>query len=386
MNRKHLLPLALATALCHTPVVPVMAQTVILNPATTTADEFIQTYAGKMVETVSQGFYIRELSWFTYIDNTNAEIIATGRSVYDQMPLATQQAILNEYSLHGLNYILFSQSAIDYLTPVVNQQPAYDDPNAPILNLPSEQAPIQTPVETPSDPVISTPEENTDTPAPSETPVEGVTVVEEGTVGDNLQTENEIQPAIEDLSGRFHIEDGYLINSAIFGTLDPDQPVADPVIEVENETDEVTDEVETKEEEQVEVEPESTSRMDNTAQAFLNTYCVVNGSVIKQADSSNYNQILGGFSTWNSLTQAQRSSINSYLTAAGSSRYQVLYRQANQVRLNLPVSGTSKGSVSTSTQSDALLWFSAALISGAVAIVAIESNKKQKALDALKLG
>lgn len=384
MNRKHLLPLALVAALCHTPIVPVMAQSpVVLNPTTATAQDFIQAYAGKMVETENQGYYMRQLSWFTQIDDTNASIIATGRSVFDQMPATVQQEIVNEYAIQGLNYYTFSQSAIDFLNPVINEQPATPaDPDAPILNVPQDQ-PLQEPQvpQTPQEQQPQVPQK----PSTEEQKEEDSVEVEDHPIQENAPQ----QPAIEDLSSQFYIQDGYLINSAIFGTLETPQKEsvqpADSTVDVVKENDEVkTSESNDQASNESTVQEQSTSRMDNDAQAFLNTYCVENGSVIRQATKENYNQILGGFSTWNALNQAQRSAINAYLTAAGSVRYQTLYRQANQVRLNVPVNDTSKGSVSTSTQTDLLLWSSATVMSAATAVIAIEENKKQKIFNSLK--
>ena len=135
MNRKHILPLALVAALCHTPIVSVMAQSpIVLNPATATAQDFIQAYAGEMVETTNQGYYIRQLSWFKQVDQTNAQIIAQGRAIFDQMPKVVQDEIIYEYKVQGLDYKTFSQSAIDYLKPVINEQPQQSqNPDAPIL-------------------------------------------------------------------------------------------------------------------------------------------------------------------------------------------------------------------------------------------------------------
>lgn len=385
MNRKHILPLALVAALCHTPIVSVMAQSpIVLNPATATAQDFIQTYAGEMVETTNQGYYIRQLSWFKQVDQTNAQIIAQGRAIFDQMPKEVQDEIIYEYKIQGLDYKTFSQSAIDYLKPVINEQPQQSlDPDAPILNLPQQ----------PTSPNVDQPTEDQSNVSEPQQPNEQTDVENTDTTEDQIIQENVASPSagIEDLASRFHIEDGYLVNSAIVGTLETPQALTtaptDWNLDVVQENDEVKSEETNNQSEQAttDVQEESVARMDNDAQAFLNTYCVENGMVITQATKANYSKILAGFSTWNSLSQAQRSSINSYLTAAGSVRYQTLYRQANQVRLNVPVNSTSKGNVSTSTQTDLLLWSSATIMSGAIAVVAVEENKKQKIFNSLKM-
>lgn len=384
MNRKHILPLALVAALCHTPIVSVMAQSpIVLNPATATAQDFIQAYAGEMVETTNQGYYIRQLSWFKQVDQTNAQIIAQGRAIFDQMPKVVQDEIIYEYKVQGLDYKTFSQSAIDYLKPVINEQPQQSqNPDAPILNLPQQ----------PTSPNLDQPtEDQQDTQEPQE-PSEQTNSQSTDATEDQPVQESVADPSgIEDLASRFHIEDGYLVNSAIVGTLEtpqtPPTTATDSNLDVVQENDEVKSEETTNQSEQAtsDVQEESVARMDNDAQAFLNTYCVEKGMVITQATKANYSQILAGFSTWNGLSQAQRSSINSYLTAAGSVRYQTLYRQANQVRLNVPVNSTSKGNVSTSTQTDLLLWSSVTIMSGAIAVVAVEENKKQKIFNSLKM-
>ena len=384
MNRKHILPLALVAALCHTPIVSVMAQSpIVLNPATATAQDFIQAYAGEMVETTNQGYYIRQLSWFKQVDQTNAQIIAQGRAIFDQMPKGVQDEIIYEYQIQGLDYKTFSQSAIDYLKPVINEQPQQAlDPNAPILNLPQQ----------PTNPKPDQPtEDQQDTQETQEPSTQTDSQSTDATEDQPVQESVADPSGIEDLASRFHIEDGYLVNSAIVGTLEtPQTPSTTPTdlnLDVVQENDEVKSEETDHQSEQAttNVQEESVARMDNDAQAFLNTYCVENGMVITQATKANYSQILAGFSTWNSLSQAQRSSINSYLTAAGSVRYQTLYRQANQVRLNVPVNSTSKGNVSTSTQTDLLLWSSVTIMSGAIAVVAVEENKKQKIFNSLKM-
>lgn len=383
MNRKHILPLALVAALCHTPIVSVMAQSpIVLNPTTATAQDFIQTYAGEMVETTNQGYYVRQLSWFKQVDGTNAPIIAQGRAIFDQMPKVVQDEIIQEYALQGLDYKLFSQTAIDFLKPVINEQPQQQtDPDAPILNIPQEQTQPQTENEQPST------EDQQQAIEQQEKTEDSKTESHEQVNPEQVQNE----AGIEDLASRFHIEDGYLVNSAILGTLEtPQTEVQTPTdshVDVINENDEVKSEETQNQSEPVadNVQEESVARMDNDAQAFLNTYCVENGMVIQQATKANYSQILGGFSAWNGLSQAQRSAINAYLTSAGSVRYQTLYRQANQVRLNVPVNTTSKGNVSTSTQTDLLLWSSVTIMSGAIAVVAIEDNKKQKIFNSLNL-
>lgn len=93
--------------------------------------------------------------------------------------------------------------------------------------------------------------------------------------------------------------------------------------------------------------------LDNQANDFVQRYAMQNGAVIKAINASNYQQVLNGMKAWNALSTSQRRSVNDYLIANGSSRFQQLYRQANEYRLGMPLQKenlpSSAGSVNTAS-------------------------------------
>lgn len=120
------------------------------------------------------------------------------------------------------------------------------------------------------------------------------------------------------------------------------------------------------------------------ADAFIDQYLYSGGQLITSVNEANYKTLLGGGHSWNALDQAQRSAVNSYLAANGSSRFQSLYRQANEVRLGM---GSSSGSsqtyssnrVQTSTSTQFAGYLTAAVLAGGVlAWCAFEEKRRNK--------
>ncbi len=124
---------------------------------------------------------------------------------------------------------------------------------------------------------------------------------------------------------------------------------------------------------------ESTSASkDAAANDFINKYCLYNGSVIQSVDSSNYQILLGGASAWNALSNVSRTTVNSYLNNAGSTRWQLLYQQANRVRLGLAGSRTPSRTPATGVETNMLWYFALAGISGEVMIYCANKARKSK--------
>lgn len=103
------------------------------------------------------------------------------------------------------------------------------------------------------------------------------------------------------------------------------------------------------------------AKTDPQSDAFINSYCVFNGSLIARANRSNYQQILSGIRVWNTLSSTQKGWINTYLLNHAGIDFQTLYRQASQIRLGLPVTGTSlrpvyAPSVPTAATDDLSFW------------------------------
>lgn len=124
-------------------------------------------------------------------------------------------------------------------------------------------------------------------------------------------------------------------------------------------------------------ESTSTSK-DAAANDFINKYCLYNGSVIKSVDSSNYQILLGGASAWNALSNVSRTTVNSYLANAGSTRWQLLYQQANRVRLGQTGLRTPGKTPATGVETSALWYLAAAGISGEVMIYCANKARKSK--------
>lgn len=112
---------------------------------------------------------------------------------------------------------------------------------------------------------------------------------------------------------------------------------------------------------------------DPAADAFLERYVMVQGSLIRSVSQANYQQILNGLGNWEQLSAAQKQAVNSYLTAHSSQTFQQLYRQANLVRLGMPLralkpqpaaQGVQKApSVQTGTIENLALWLTGATVS-----------------------
>lgn len=125
---------------------------------------------------------------------------------------------------------------------------------------------------------------------------------------------------------------------------------------------------------------ESTSSKDSAANDFINQYCLYGGQVIKEANASNYKTLLGGAKAWNALSNVSRTTVNNYLNNMGSTRWQLLYQQANRIRLGLPASGTSTSRTpATGVESEVLSSLAIAGISGEIMIYCASKARKSKA-------
>ena len=125
---------------------------------------------------------------------------------------------------------------------------------------------------------------------------------------------------------------------------------------------------------------ESTSSKDTAANDFINQYCLYGGQVIKEANASNYKTLLGGAKAWNTLSNVSRTTVNNYLNNMGSTRWQLLYQQANRIRLGLPASGTSTSRTpATGVESEVLSYLAIAGISGEIMIYCASKTRKSKA-------
>lgn len=84
-------------------------------------------------------------------------------------------------------------------------------------------------------------------------------------------------------------------------------------------------------------QPAETAAEAQAAETFVKTHCSdANGKVFTGADQSNYQAILAGFDDWRELSNAQKKKVNELLAAGNAPTFQVLYRQANQIRLGVP--------------------------------------------------
>lgn len=90
----------------------------------------------------------------------------------------------------------------------------------------------------------------------------------------------------------------------------------------------------------------SAPKTDTAADSFINRYCYQSGMLIRQASSANYQQLLNGYSSWHNLSVSSRAAVNNFLTSLGAPNYPTLYRQANRVRLGLPLVQSAAGNSS----------------------------------------
>lgn len=93
-----------------------------------------------------------------------------------------------------------------------------------------------------------------------------------------------------------------------------------------------------------------------------------------------YKTLLGGAKAWNALSNVSRTTVNNYLNNMGSTRWQLLYQQANRIRLGLPASGTSTSRTpATGVESEVLSYLAIAGISGEIMIYCASKARKSKA-------
>lgn len=132
-----------------------------------------------------------------------------------------------------------------------------------------------------------------------------------------------------------------------------------------------------------------TRQMDAQAADFVARYVMQNGAVIKSINASNYQQVLNGMKAWNAMSTTQRRAVNDHLIASGSTRYQILYKQANEYRLGMPLhqnnpTGGQYGgssSVNTAAEENLLLYAGSFVLSaqGALAIAGKELYDRRRA-------
>ncbi len=132
-----------------------------------------------------------------------------------------------------------------------------------------------------------------------------------------------------------------------------------------------------------------TRQLDAKAADFVARYVMQNGAVIKSINASNYQQVLNGMKAWNAMSTTQRRAVNDHLIANGSTRYQILYKQANEYRLGMPLhqnnpTGGQYGgssSVNTAAEENLLLYAGSFVLSaqGALVIAAKELYDRRRA-------
>lgn len=119
---------------------------------------------------------------------------------------------------------------------------------------------------------------------------------------------------------------------------------------------------------------------DTTAQSFVNTYLTSSsGNVYAKANSLNYRNILNGLSSWNQLTSAQRSAVNSILNKNVGKTYQTLLKEAQQLQYNGVVStttGNASRRVNTATETQTGLY--GALMGMSIALAGFIARKRKE--------
>lgn len=119
---------------------------------------------------------------------------------------------------------------------------------------------------------------------------------------------------------------------------------------------------------------------DMTAQSFVNTYLTSSaGNVYAKANSLNYRNILNGLSSWNQLTSAQRSAVNSILNKNVGKTYQTLLKEAQQLQYNgitSTVTGNATRRVNTATETQTGLY--GALMGMSIALAGFITKKRKE--------
>ncbi|MDO4466157.1 MAG: hypothetical protein Q4C49_04005 [Bacillota bacterium] len=352
MNKKHLGTLfagIMVSSLAY-PVAPIYAmdeysyceQVVITN-----ATEFVEVYAKYQMEIVDElGQIVNVSNFHTEVTLENYEIILLGKQIYDQLPEETRaeiDAIVLENT--GVLYNDFVLAAIQ-MNEQVNAEKseeasAEEQPEEVVgpENVPAEEQP-----------------EVENAPADEETNPEA----EEEIVVDQ---EADAQAAVENV---LFVAEAPATQEVVTANLD--MQTIESEVQVENKVN-----VET-----VNVEAQQTTKSadQTTAQNFVNSYCVLNGSIIKTVTTGNYHVLLNGYNAWYELSTAEKSEVNAILYDAGSQSFAKLYNAARDIRISLSGNGaTTSRTVNTSVSSN--LTFYSVLCMISVAVLALLTKKKR---------
>jgi hypothetical protein len=128
----------------------------------------------------------------------------------------------------------------------------------------------------------------------------------------------------------------------------PQTNTAQNQIQVQNESEANSQPQISSQENQSSTQNETSSTLSSSAASFIATYVSDSQGIYTQVSNANYKQILSGLSAWNALSSETRAMVNNRLAAAGSSSYQSLLRQAQQIQTG---SGTSTSSNTNSNTS-----------------------------------
>lgn len=109
----------------------------------------------------------------------------------------------------------------------------------------------------------------------------------------------------------------------------------------------------------------------NTAQRFVGSFCMANGSVITQVTEENYYILLGGYDSWMALSTSQKNEVNRILMKAGSQTFAKLYNTAREMNGTQQV---SLGGVHTSVLTRT--WLYSLMCAGSAAMLAFLLKRK----------
>lgn len=396
MNKKHLVSVAaLAALFCLPCAVPMsLERTVILASTDPSADQFIDQYCGTYI-TGTDG--LRQFAWYTQVNNTNAPILLESFTVFGQLAPSTQQTIVATCLAHNMDYysaigqaqaLLTSPStpqqalleqggstlepeaenpSLDISQNSSNQSDTLDVPSAPIAEVPTSSGQENKTSSEKNDSAPSS-SESKDTPSStvSEEPLPApIATTQDPLANENQEPSNRLEePTIVSNESEIPVENNEL------GSLSSE----------ENQVSLPLDATDIQTSEAVPVggggtSSNSTSNLvnnqgsiqDGQATQFLNRYCYQNGTLIRQANQSNYRQLLNAVGDWLALSEGTKEAVNGFLISMGSQTFQTLYTQANRIRLGLPltqVPAGSQSSVNTAAWQDPSIWVSGMWLSG----------------------
>ena len=329
MNKKimnALTGVVVSTTMMGTNVIPVLAEETIEEMPVQeivfeTPEQFIETYI-----------------------NVETNSVDVPVEVFEQQTLEMQEQICALCEAQEL--------ALNLIEPV-EQQPEQEQP----VEQPEQEQPVEQPQEQ---------QEQAEQPAVEEIflSVQEVAEPEEEVVLEVAQAPEQVQPEVEQPQPAQTLMEAPILEKVVSQPESVQEQAEQPTVQ--------------------QVQPlanvlKESSSEDSTAQNFVDTYLSANGVVYTAADSSNYQRILAGVTTWNQMSTKQKAKVNSILTRSANKTYQQLLQEAQaiQVQQTGTTSTYVNGRIVTGTQTNQLPMVMALVGAAILAILAFLGLKKK---------